>query len=167
MHYQPPVSIMGINVFEQPNDGQYIIGSFSGIFNWTPSENAIYNKITGLPITPGRGMAHPFGALPVAGYLKTPGNTEYIFDYNAGVLPLQTGAPRLQMPDCVRKKSPMPLWNLALEVHTGRFYTFIFGRWYILFIPLASLFILTILISGGILWLRRFNRNKRRAKSGI
>jgi hypothetical protein len=163
--YQPPVSIMGINVFEQPEDGKYIIGSFSGIFNWIPSENAIHNKITGLPITPGRGMAHPFGTLPVSGYMITPGNFEYIFDYNAGVLPLQSGAPNFQMPDHVRTNSPMPLWNLALEIHTGRFYSIIFGKWYILFIPVAGLVILSILISGGILWFRRFHRNKRRAKS--
>lgn len=166
MQYQPPISIMGINVFEQPEDGRYIIGSFSGIFHWTPSEQAIYDKITGLPITPGRGMANPFGALPVAGYLKTQSDMEYIFDYNAGVFPLQRGAPKLEMPDQVKKNAPMPLWNLALEIHTGRFYSFIFGKWYILFIPLAGLAILSILITGGILWFRRYKRNKRRANLG-
>jgi len=34
---QPPVSVMGINVFEQPRDGLFIVGSFSGIYRWVPA----------------------------------------------------------------------------------------------------------------------------------
>jgi hypothetical protein len=158
---QPPISVMGINVFEQPKDGVFITGSFSGIHKWEPSGMHVFDLITGLPVRPARGMAHPFGNIPVAGYLKTSHEKEFIFDYNAGVFSLSKKVRFPEMPDEIRLSSRMPLWNLALEIHTGRFYSFIFGDYYILFIPLAGLMILIILVSGGILWWRHYKRGKK------
>ncbi|TVQ90702.1 MAG: hypothetical protein EA393_05650 [Bacteroidetes bacterium] len=66
------------------------------------------------------------------------------------------------MPYEIRQKAKMPLWNLALEVHTGRFYLFVFGDYYILFIPLAGQAILIILVSGEVLWWKHYKRSKRR-----
>ncbi len=165
--HQPPISVMGINVFEQPADGVFITGSFSGIHRWVPSALHVHDFITGQPVGPARGMANPFGSIPVAGYVNLGENGEFLFDYNAGILPMQHQARVPSMPAEVKKKSPMSLWNLALEVHTGRYYSFIFGDYYILFIPLAGLVILIILVSGGVLWLREYRRDKRRNKTGI
>ncbi|MEE4176337.1 MAG: PepSY-associated TM helix domain-containing protein [Bacteroides sp.] len=158
---QPPISIMGINVFESQPDGQFIVGSFSGLFSWDPSSELIIDKITGLPPARVNDLSSPFGSLPVAGFIQTTQGEEYIFDFDAGVL---SKTPRLkfpEMPEHIKKNTPMPLWNLALEIHTGRIYSFIFGRFYILFIPLAGMVVLSILISGLVLWLRDYRRKKR------
>ena len=160
--HQPPISIMGINVFEQPADGIFITGSFSGIHKWVPSEMQVHDFITGRPVAPARGMANPFGNIPVAGYFDMGNGKEFIFDYNAGVFSLNRNVSIPHMPESIRQNARMPLWNLALEIHTGRFYSFMFGDYYILFIPLAGLTILLILVSGGVLWWKHFKRGKRR-----
>lgn len=162
---QPPVSVMGINVFESLGEGNLLVGSFSGIFTWNPLQGEITDKITGLPTSPGRGMSNPFGSIPVAGYFKTNNGQEYIFDYNAGVVPLGQGKPFPEMPESIKRASALPLWNLALEVHTGRFYSFIFGKYYILFIPIMGLVVVSILISGAMLWIRNYRRKKRIRKN--
>ena len=159
---QPPISVMGINVFEQPFDGVFITGSFSGIHRWVPSAMQVNDYITGAPVAPGRGMANPFGSIPVAGYIKMDNGAEYLFDYNAGMLNLQPGIHSPPMPEVIKRNSPMPLWNLALEVHTGRYYSFFLGKYNILFIPVAGLVILLVLISGGIMWARNHIKKKRR-----
>jgi uncharacterized iron-regulated membrane protein len=58
----------------------------------------------------------------------------------------------MTQPASVTEAYPMSLWNLALEIHTARFYQIFFGSLYILFIPLSGLVILFILVSGFILW---------------
>jgi hypothetical protein len=74
---------------------------------------------------------------------------ELIFDYNQGLL-LE------QLPMPVKLSSvPMPLWNLALEVHTTRIFQFLTGPFYILIIPLFGMGSLLILISGIVVWLRK------------
>ncbi|MDX9942134.1 MAG: PepSY domain-containing protein [Bacteroidales bacterium] len=158
---QPPVSVMGINVFEPQGEGQFIIGSFSGIFNWDPSHEIITDMITGLPPEAGKPLSSPFGSLPVAGYISTPNGKEFIFDYDAGVFSKSQGMQFPEMPESVKRETPFPLWNLALEVHTGRIYSTIFGKFYILFIPLAGIMVLSILLSGMVLWIRDYRRKKR------
>lgn len=158
---QPPVSVMGINVFEPLAEGGYVVGSFSGIYLWDPLTGQINDKITGLPVSPARGMANPFGNIPVSGYININAENEFVFDYNAGVFSLKPGKQFPQMPAEVKKGTPFPLWNLALEIHVARFYSFIFGRYYILFIPVAALVIVSILLTGVILWLKDYRRKIR------
>lgn len=160
--HQPPISVMGINVFEQPADGVFITGSFNGIHRWVPAAMRVHDFITGQPVTPARGMANPFGNIPVAGYFKLGNGKEFIFDYNAGVFSMNRDVTIPPMPERIKQDARMPLWNLALEIHTGRFYSFIFGDYYILFIPLAGLSILLMLVSGGVLWWKHYKRKKRR-----
>jgi len=117
--------------------------------------------ITGLPPEAGKPLSSPFGSLPVAGYISTPNGKEFIFDYDAGVFSKSQGMQFPEMPESVKRETPFPLWNLALEVHTGRIYSTIFGKFYILFIPLAGIMVLSILLSGMVLWIRDYRRKKR------
>ena len=158
---QPPISIMGINVFEPKDNGQFIVGSFSGIFTWDPSNGTSINKITGLPPATSEGLSSPFGGSPVSGYIQASNGQEFIFDYDAGVFSKEQGVKFPEMTDHIKKAAPLPLWNLALEIHTGRIYSSIFGGFYILFIPLMGLMVLTILVSGLVLWIKDFRRKKR------
>lgn len=161
---QPPVSIMGINVFEARGEGQFIVGSFSGIFSWEPSNDVIIDKITGLPSEKGNTLSSPFGSIPVAGFLQSSDGIEFFFDYDAGVFSKTPGRKFPEMPDHLKNETPLPLWNLALEIHTGRIYSVIFGKFYILFIPLAGLLVMSILVSGFFLWIRDHRRKKRITK---
>ena len=164
IHPQPPVSIMGINTLEQPTDGEFIIGSFSGIYHWNPQNGKIYNYITGQAVQGQTGMSNPFGTLPVAGYVRKNNDDIFLFDYNAGVLSLNRNSEFPAMPDKLRQSAHISLWNLALEVHTGRIFSVVMGDFYILYIPLAGIMILTVLITGMIIWLKR--RKSKKTRSG-
>ena len=62
--------------------------------------------------------------------------------------------PGIEMPDEIIKKSPVSLWNLALELHTGRFFRFLTGPLYILIVPLTGLISIFLIISGVSLWFK-------------
>ncbi|HRZ76052.1 MAG TPA: PepSY-associated TM helix domain-containing protein, partial [Bacteroidales bacterium] len=42
---QPPVSVMGVNVFEPFGPERYLIGSFEGLFLWKPSTGEVFDYI--------------------------------------------------------------------------------------------------------------------------
>ncbi len=155
---QPPISVMGVNVFEKLGEGQYLVGSFSGIFYWMPERNLIFDYISKRPHVPVRRMGPPIAAHPIAGYLKDKEGREIIFDYNLGAGNLSDDSGFVRMPTNIQE-SPMSLWNLCLEVHTGRIYQYIFGKLYILFIPIAGITILWVLIVGYLLY-----RKQRKGK---
>ncbi len=58
------------------------------------------------------------------------------------------------LPQKIIKDSPVSLWNVALEIHTGRIYQSIIGDFYVLIVPITGIFALFILISGFIVWLK-------------
>lgn len=43
----PPLSIMGINVLEPLEDGQWLVGSFSGLFQWDRERGDVTDLNTG------------------------------------------------------------------------------------------------------------------------
>jgi hypothetical protein len=189
---QPPVSVMGINVFEQVDSSRFLVGSFSGIFLWEPSAGKITDYFTKMLYTPsGRGA--PFGELSVAGYISMPTGvadsslisheplamsheeaqgaghraqgtkpratsnepreiTEILFDYEGGAILLSGDKKIPEMPEEIIRKSPISLWNAALEIHTGRIFQPVFGDFYILVVPVVGLFTLEISIVGFLAW---------------
>lgn len=157
---QPPVSVMGVNVFHQQMPGTYLVGSFSGLYQWQPAQNYIRNYISGETGLPIQSMGPPVGKHPVSGYLQI-GSSELIFDYNQGAL-VKPGTHFPQMPPQIETVSPMSLWNLALEVHTGRIFSPLIGPFYILYIPLCGLTLLLILISGYWMWRKTYHKNSNR-----
>lgn len=160
---QPPVSVMGINVFGKTGQDTYLVGSFSGLFKWMPRQNYYEDYITGKPpVSTGR-SGSPISENAVAGFLIDEDDRSYIFDYGLGAVPLFHNKPLAEMPVEIIENSPMSLWNVALEFHTARIYSVLIGDFYILIIPLAGLSILFILISGLYLYWVAY-RKKRPAK---
>jgi len=150
----PPLSVMGINVFEVVSIGNYLVGSFNGLFLWSPQKDQMINYLDpGTEVHLDRG-GPPLSDNMTAGYIRMAGN-EYAFDYNRGAEAIGVSKPFPDLPDHIIKDSPMSIWNLALEIHTGRIYKLFLGDFYILFIPLAGLTILLILVSGFNLWYRK------------
>lgn len=157
---QPPASVMGYNVFEHYIDGRILVGSFSGLYLWDPDCGSIFNHIDGGPYVAPQGMAMPISANMVTAYHIDREGQQFVFDYNYGVKGLKHNKAFPGMPEFI-SNSRIPLWNVALEMHTARLLKPIIGDFYILFIPLFGLSTILILISGIILWYRKFYRRPK------
>ena len=149
---QPPVSLMGCNVLEPVEGAQYLVGSFSGLYYWNAATGKITDLYTGKGYVAPVGMVRPVSDHMVTGYIRDQKNREWIFDYNQGVAEKNSGE-IWNMPVTVKAKSPISLWNFALEIHTGRVLEPFIGILYLLYIPLAGICVLLVLISGFIVWL--------------
>lgn len=158
---QPPVSIMGINVFEKISRGEYLVGSFYGLYRWMPDYGFVQDyisKSTNISINP---AGPPLGKFMAAGFVRKNDGVEYHIDYNMGAIPLNSKKSFAKMPASVLQKSPMSLWNFALEIHTGRFFKFFFGVFYILLVPIIGLLVFTTILSGVIIWVKLYIRKRK------
>lgn len=126
----PPVSVMGINVFEPTGDGRWLIGSFSGLYEYDPATGVSVDHFTGLPAPEKAGP--PFGKKAVAGYSRhfTGGETVVLYD---------EGTPAPRQPE-VLSTLPMPLWSVALEAHTGRIFFGNSATWFYVFLTGGVIF---------------------------
>ncbi len=149
---EPPVSVMGCNVFEKKGDGNYLVGSFTGLFLWNPFAGQLTDYLSGSPYEAPQVMGPPISKDMIDGYFTYQSGNEFYFDYNHGVLPIRNKVNFGAMSPEIIRKSPISLWNLALEVHTGRIFESILGMLYILYVPLAGICILIVLISGFLIW---------------
>ena len=155
---QPPVSIMGVNVFQEIDKNKLLVGSFEGLFEWNIKTGAVINYISKKKYKAPKKRGSPIGQNVVAGYSNHIKNNEIYFDYGIGATGIGNNY-KLLMPEIIQNQK-MSLWNLALEFHTARIYQSLIGVFYILLIPLFGLSILFILISGFIVWykLHRFTK---------
>ncbi len=158
--FQPPVSVMGINVFEKTGRGHYLAGSFSGIYDWEPETGNVIDCITKTKYIDTGGGGPPFGNVTVAGYISCNDSTHLVFDYAHGAFCLDGRNPLPPVPAQVIAASPVSLWNTALEIHTGRIFEPVLGPFYILVVPLVGLATLFILISGFFSWWLAKRRKK-------
>lgn len=161
---QPPVSVMGITAFEKMEDGGFLVGSFSGLYQWYPDKETVINQVTGETVTQ-ISQGNPFGATAVSGIIQSNSELLAYIDYDAGWIPLKRGTSVPFMPVEI-SKSPVSLWNVGLEVHTGRIFSVFLGDFYILYVPLMGLTTLLILVTGFIMWYKT-NARKRKKKIQI
>lgn len=144
----PPVSPMGVNVFEQEEDGNWLIGSFSGLYRWNRKSGVIVDAKTGKPYDSSK-RSFGLGNDLVSGYSRDLNHSrEIMFDYSKG-------APALPESGGLIEGQPMSLWNVALELHVGRCYSPFLGPISDLFVFIAGLLLTLVLISGLILTRRR------------
>ena len=151
MKIQPPISVMGVNMFEQIGEYMFIVGSFEGLFVYNELTEEIFDYIEKKEHIPVINRGIPIGKNMVAGFTRDYVGGEVFFDFNRGAVSIGGDNPFPTMPEEIRNQ-PMSLWNLALEVHTMRIWKALIGIFYILLIPLSGLAILFILISGFIVW---------------
>ncbi len=158
--YQPPVSIMGLNVFEPMSNGNYLIGSFEGIFVWNPETGMVHDVIKNEPYSGPGSDGRPIGQYLIAGFTADYMGSPVAFDYNFGALPLGvSGFP--EMPALLIDQH-ISLWNVALEIHTGRIFQSLLSDFYILIVPLTGIALLFILISGFIIWYKKFRNSSKK-----
>lgn len=161
---QPPVSVMGLNVFEPVGPAAYLTGSFSGMFLWDLQRGSAIDFITGLPVSGEAFTGRPIGNHMVAGWVAAEGGKAWWFDYNSGIRGVVNNAPFPEMPSDILTQTPISWWNAALEVHTGRIFEHLIGPFYILIVPLAGLCLIIVLISGFFIWWMAY-RKKAKVKT--
>jgi hypothetical protein len=158
---QPPLSVMGINVFRKTGTGTYLVGTFNGLYEWRLREGYSLNYLSGE--MPGRidTGSKPFGDQMISGYYDSGEGSAIVFDYNHGALSPDQQKRFPAMPAEILNDSGMSWWNFALEVHTGRIFQFLIGDFYILIIPLFGIFGSIMTISGVIVWIKLYVRKNR------
>ncbi|WP_159520061.1 PepSY-associated TM helix domain-containing protein [Sunxiuqinia indica] len=158
---QPPVSVMGCNVLEPLSPTSYLVGSFSGLFIWDLKSQFVLDAFSQKP--PQASSGRPISDHLITGYFEFSKNAHYLFDYSLGMQNFEN-MPNWEMPNEVLQKSPISLWNTALEVHTGRIFEHLFGPFYILYVPLSGLCLIMVLVSGFMIWWKAY-RKKRLKKA--
>lgn len=138
----PPVSVMGLNVWEPNGAGKWICGSFSGLYVWDRSVGSSKDFYTGQIATAKAGA--PFGKHAVSGYSADFGATPVVALYHEGTDALVQPARYEYL--------PLSLWNVALEVHSGRIYFGASATYFFIFIIGAAS--LLLLLSGWKMRLR-------------
>ncbi len=141
-----PISAMGAKVFEEEKAGVWLVGSFSGLFRCSLSDNRI-ESLLNVKMQSKRGRP---SSIFVTGIIKNIGGEIYILDHYKGLSDLKGNRyPYLfPMPQEVKEKFKMPLWNWLFELHNARIFRGIMGQFYMLVIPLLGMASLFILISG-------------------
>lgn len=159
---EPPVSVMGCTVLEKiaHHDSVFLVGSFTGLFYWDVEKGFIANAITGMPYRPPQKAGSPISENMISGYVKTETGS-FLVDYRYGMQPLTGKLAPPAMPQGVIDSTPISLWNVALEVHTGRIFEHLLGPFYILYVPLVGFTLLMVLISGFFIWWLAYRRKKR------
>ena len=79
----PPISPMGINIFDRYGDNEWLLDSFGGMFRWNPVAGTVIDCTDGKPYDPEE--LRIFSSTSVSGYsddLKAA--DEIIFDYVRG-----------------------------------------------------------------------------------
>ena len=159
--HQPPISVMGINELSKLNQKEYLVGTFLGLFRWNPYDKETIDYLSGEKGIVWDPTARPLSDKMVGGYYQKPNGHEYYFDFNNGAVNIRHRDYFPPMPEQIIEASPMSLWNFSQEVHTGRMYRFMFGKLYILFIPLSGMTILMLLIVGWRLERRLYTKPKK------
>lgn len=155
----PPISVMGCNVLHQVN-GEWLVGSFSGLYRWQRDSGTISDALSGAPYVSKGGMPI-FGGLAAAGYAHDFPGGPTVFDYNKGAIPLARNAATPPMPLWLQHE-PISLWNVALELHTGRFFSSLLDPITPFFIFFSGSLTTALLIAG---WKRTRKPRKKRKTS--
>lgn len=147
----PPVSVMGLNVFQKEETGEWLCGSFSGLYLWDRTTGRTKDYFTHEEVEEVAGP--PFGKRAVSGYSR---------DFDCGAFPVEyyDGTSAVPQPYSLAKL-PMSLWNVALEVHTGRLFIGAIATY--IFVFVTGMAIVWILWSG---WKLRLRRKKKGWEKG-
>lgn len=159
----PPVSFMGVNVLEPiGEDGVWLVGSFSGLYHWQVAQGVVHDALTNERVEGQKRTQMPDMIHAVAGYCADLAGRRLVFDYFTGQEALGGGAPLASMP-AEFAQARISLWHLALEVHTGRIFTCLPPMGDMLYLFLVGLSLLIVLISGYIVYRRRYKRRRNTA----
>lgn len=147
-----PIHGMGAMVFEAIDAHNLLIGSFSGLYIWDTSNRMVMQ----LKSKASWGKPDWGRPLMVTGAVVYQGQPLLVADYEDGLKPLRR---HLQlhpvMPAKIRAQSRISLWNALFELHNGRIFEQFIGPLYWLIVPSGGIFLLIIIFTGTLNWVRR------------
>ena len=148
-----PVHAMGATVFQQHSQNQMLIGSFSGLYFWQPSNNTIEKINTG---------GKSYQNMPTAALSQ---NDDVIaFDFYRGKL-LDENSTLASQPQNFIASARMGLWNLLFELHNLRLFEHYIGAFYLLVLMLTAIFLLVISITGAWIYIPQLITKYKRKKA--
>ena len=153
---------MGVTVLEQQDANRWIVGSFSGLFEWNTQTGAIQDLYSGEPFYSVSADGIPTFTNSVAGYYKPKDKEAIVFDYGRGAENINLEPTFIRMPQSFHQ-ARMSLWHVALETHVGRIYSFLPQIVVMLFIFLSGVFLISVLISGYVAY-RKIHKKKSSRK---
>ena len=119
----PPVSVMGLNVLQKDANGKWYCGSFSGLFVWDRQKGTATDYFTHKPAPKKAGA--PFGKKAIAGmsqdFVHKSSEASMTYNRSAIIADYYDGTTIIAQPSSMNYL-PMSLWNVALEIHSGRFF---------------------------------------------
>ena len=124
----------------------------------------VFDFFTGQPADFNETVGKPIAENMVSG-IVIGDNLQWWFDYNRGVIPVSGLRNEITFPEMseeIKENSPMSLWNVSLEIHTGRIFEHLIGPFYILYVPLAGICIMLVLISGFFVWWKVYRKQKKK-----
>lgn len=161
MHHSPPVSVMGITVWEQATDSTWLVGSFSGIYEWNARNGNTIDAITHKPYQPIKRMGPPVFDSPISGYSPDFAFGNIYFSYSKGVFAQNSHIKIPTMPMHIQENGKMSFWHVNLELHVGRLYGNILGPLSPFFIFFSGLLFLFVLVSGYVVYRKRHKKRKK------
>ena len=169
----PKVSPMGVTVLEPDGKGGWIVGSFRGLYRWTPRpdvepplkifKSVILDYFTNQPSV-------ETSMIPISDHLVGGYSTDFfdgkplVFDFAKGMENAK-GQVMSSKGASVLESTPMSLWSMALELHVGRCYAPFLGPISDLFVFFSGLLITLVLLSGYIISKRRKQKSKSRKRN--
>lgn len=87
----PPVSVMGLNVWQRGDQGEWLCGSFSGMTIWqrrSGGKSVSLDYATRKPTVEQSGM--PFGKQPVSGFSKDFRRKPFVVEHTTAPLPFRS-----------------------------------------------------------------------------
>jgi hypothetical protein len=158
--FEVPVFVMGATVFELTKSGDFLVGSFSGLFLKKRNSGEVFDFLTGKKaekvssVRPGKTM--------ITGFFESSKGEKFIFSHDKGLISLEeTTLNSFKMPKKIQKNYKISLWNYLFEIHNARFFREWVGGFYILIIPLGSMLFLLISLSGIFDYFYRRQRTKK------
>ena len=150
--FHVPIFVMGPTVFEYQN-GNYLIGSFNGLFLFDADSNSSRDVLTGQKVTTYSNIRP--GEWMVTGYFKLSSGKQFLTTHDRGLWPLDGRQPsdRFAVPKQMNRDFTLSLWNYMFELHNGRIFQDIIGDFYILIPPLGSFLFVLITLTGIFDWI--------------
>ncbi|PIE89682.1 MAG: hypothetical protein CR997_10180 [Acidobacteria bacterium] len=166
LDWDAPVFVMGTTVLEQTSADSFLMGSFSGLFDYTPETGQITDCMTALPAENISKMR--IRGLRITGYFKTPDGEAFASTHRKGLLAVgqgETAVNRYPVPKLLGEQGRVPLWDFLFELHNGRIFSKWLGIWSKLVVPLGALLFVILSFTGIYDWcmLKIIKPRKRKA----